>query len=30
MNHIHDNKVNNIAECNLLHEIINPYKQTKI
>ena len=25
MNHIHDdNKVNNIAECNLLHDNLNP------
>ena len=30
MNHIHDNKLNNIYECNLLHVIINPYKCTKI
>ena len=22
MNHIHDNEVNNIAECNLLHGIL--------
>ena len=26
---IHDNKVNNIAECNLLHDIINPPKRAK-
>ena len=26
---IHDNKVNNIAEFNLLHDIINPSKCTK-
>ena len=26
---IHDNEVNNIAECNLLHDIINPPKRTK-
>ena len=30
MNSIHDNKVNNKAECNLLHDIINPPKCTKI
>ena len=30
MNHINDNKVNNISECNLLHDILNPYKSTKI
>ena len=29
MNRIHDNKVNNIAECNLLHDMINPSKHTK-
>ena len=29
MNCIHDNKVNNIAERNLLHDIINPYKHNK-
>ena len=29
MNHIHDNKVNNIAECNLLHVIFNSSKHTK-
>ena len=27
MNCIHDNKVNNIAEYNLLHDIINPHKR---
>ena len=27
--HIHDNEVNNIAECNLLHDIINPPKHAK-
>ena len=27
---IHDNKVNSIAECNLLYDIINPHKRTKI
>ena len=26
---IHDNKVNNIDECNLLHDIINPPKRAK-
>ena len=30
MNRIHYNEVNKIAECNLLHDIINPYKRTKI
>ena len=29
MNRIHENKVNKIAECNLLHIIINPSKRTK-
>ena len=29
MNHIHDNKVNKIAECNLLHDMLNPSKCTK-
>ena len=29
MMHIHDNKVNKIYECNLLHGIINPRKRTK-
>ena len=24
-----NNKVNNIAECNLLHDILNPFKGTK-
>ena len=24
MNCIHDNEVNNIAECNVLHDILNP------
>ena len=28
MTRIHDNEVNNIAECNLLHDIINPTKIT--
>ena len=27
---IHNNEVNNIAEYNLLHDIINPPKGTKI
>ena len=26
---IHYNKVNNIDECNLLHDILNPSKHTK-
>ena len=26
---IHNNEVNNIAECNLLHEIISPPKRAK-
>ena len=29
MIYIHDNKVKNIAECNLLHDIINPPKRAK-
>ena len=29
MNNIHDNKLNNIAEFNLLYGIINPSKQNK-
>ena len=29
MIHIHDNEVHNIAECNLLHDIINPHKRAK-
>ena len=29
LNHIHDNKVNNIAECNLIHDILNPPKLTQ-
>ena len=29
MNHTHDNKVNNIAEYNLLNDILNPSKMTK-
>ena len=27
---IHDDEVNKLAECNLLHDIINPPKLTKI
>ena len=27
--YIHDDEVNNIAECNLLHDIINPHKRAK-
>ena len=27
--YIHENEVNKIAECNLLHDILNPYKRTK-
>ena len=29
MNRIHDKKLNNIAQCDLLHNIINPYKHAK-
>ena len=29
MARIHNNEVNNIAECNLLHDIINPPKRAK-
>ena len=29
MIYIHDNEVKNIAECNLLHDIINPPNHTK-
>ena len=29
MIYIHDNEVNNIAECNFLHDIINPPKHAK-
>ena len=29
MNSIHDDEINNISECNLLHYIINPPKRTK-
>ena len=27
---IHEKKVNKLAECNLLHDILNPPKRTKI
>ena len=30
MTRIHDKKVNKIAECNLIHDIIKPPKRTKI
>ena len=30
MKNINDNEVNNISEFNLLHDILNPYKSTKI
>ena len=30
MTRMHDNIVNKIAECNLVHDIINPHKRTKI
>ena len=30
MNRINDNKVNNMVEFNLLHDILNPSKHTKI
>ena len=30
MTRIHNNEVKNIAECNLLHDIINPPKPDKI
>ena len=30
MNCIHKNEVNNIAEFNLLHDIVNPSKCTKV
>ena len=30
MNCIHENKVNKITECNLIHDILNPYKNTTI
>ena len=29
MNHIHENEVNNISECNLLHGVLDPSKLTK-
>ena len=29
MIHIHDNEVKNIAECNLLNDVINPPKRAK-
>ena len=29
MNRIHDIKLNNISQCDLLYDIINPYKHTK-
>ena len=29
MTHIHDNNLNKISECNLIHDIINPPKRTK-
>ena len=29
MTRVHNNEVKNIAECNLLHDIINPPKRTK-
>ena len=29
MTYIHRNKVNKLAECNLLHDIINPGKRTE-
>ena len=30
MTRIHNNELNNIAECNLLHDMINPQKRAKI
>ena len=30
MTRIHEKEVNNIAECNLIYDIINPPKRTKI
>ena len=30
VNNIHDNGINNISECNLLHDIFNPSKFVKI
>ena len=29
MTRMHDNKVNNITECNLLHDVISSRKRTK-
>ena len=29
INPIHGRDINNIAECNLLHDILNPYKRNK-
>ena len=29
MNYIHNNEVNKLAECNLLHDMLNPSKCTK-
>ena len=29
MTHIQNNKVKNISECNLIHEMVNPYKRAK-
>ena len=29
MNHINDNKVSIISQCNLLHDILNPSKRTR-
>ena len=29
MNRKHDNKLNNMSECHLLHDILNPSKITK-
>ena len=29
INRKHGNRVNDIAECNLLHDILNPSKRTK-
>ena len=26
---IHENKINKISECNLLHDILNPFIRTK-
>ena len=30
MTYIHENKLNKISKCNLLHDILNPSKGTKI